>query len=516
MGKIKSAIITALLAAVIVVLAVFSIFSWQVPGSNGVKKYNSFINNVHLGGDLTGNATAILYPEGVISAAEYEFGIPERSDSFTEEELEEYTKEYNNYVNKYTNYGSIYVEKEVIDDNGGVDGLMETVANDAKVLSNRLNKKGYSSYSVSVLDEFTIMVSVPTGFTYAEYQNDEWTASSRSDKTAVIERTIEYLAYNGGLSLRNSVVGKAKYDNIITPVKVDVNTYFKSASQYSVGGTDAVKLTLTKLGREELKPISEKVVECEDDHAIGFYVGDYQLLSLTLNGSIDSRSFYITVSTSTSKLDAQNYAIVLDSVVNGDTIKLDYNSSDIQVVYTGAELGDNAALFLGLAILLILVIAIVGSIIKYKKLGAVQSIMIIMFALTFVVALMLLEIELTIAGLITAVLGLALMCGSNYYLFENVRKETLKGKTIQSSVKDGYKQSLFGILELHIILLIVSILLIFVGFGEISTIGLILFISTVASYVLYWFTRFMWYVISSLGKDKFKFCGFKREELEDD
>ena len=67
MGKIKSAIITAILLAAIVVLAFFATVSFPVAGSNGVKRFNSFISSIHLGSDFTGEATTVLYPEGVIS-----------------------------------------------------------------------------------------------------------------------------------------------------------------------------------------------------------------------------------------------------------------------------------------------------------------------------------------------------------------------------------------------------------------------------------------------------------------
>ena len=41
MGKIKSAIITAILLAAILVLGFFATVSCAVPNSNGVKRYNS-------------------------------------------------------------------------------------------------------------------------------------------------------------------------------------------------------------------------------------------------------------------------------------------------------------------------------------------------------------------------------------------------------------------------------------------------------------------------------------------
>ena len=191
---------------------------------------------------------------------------------------------------------------------------------------------------------------------------------------------------------------------------------------------------------------------------------------------------------------------------------LNYVESAPKIVYASSQLGDLAAPMLGVALLLIIAALIIFSIVRYKKLGLVNSLIILMFALTLVTASLLLEIQITIAVAFCAVLGLALLCVSNFVLFETVRKETKSGKIMQSAVKSGYKKLLAGVLELHLVLLVASILLTFVPVGELASCGLMFFVSVVASYLLYWFTRFMWYVTSSPVRNKFKFCGFVREE----
>lgn len=96
MGKVKSAIITALLVAAIVVLSLFAVISCDVPGSNGVKRYNSFISSIHLGGDLSGEAYTLLYPEGVISVSDYSL--------VAEDEANE---DYQEYKDKYVPHGGV-------------------------------------------------------------------------------------------------------------------------------------------------------------------------------------------------------------------------------------------------------------------------------------------------------------------------------------------------------------------------------------------------------------------------
>ena len=501
MGKIKSAILTAILVAGIVVLAFFATVSYTVPGSNGVKKYNSFITSIGLGGDLTGEAVATLYPEGVISDADYQFGIPDGSDE----------DKYNEYIDKYENFGSVWVEKEVLgENNANLEQIKADVKHDAKIISKRLENKEYSAYSVAVRDDFVIVVSVPTGYSYSDYNGGDFSTSSRSDKQTLISNTLKYLSYGGELSLRNSEVGVG-HDHILTPITADVNSYFKSFKTFSRAGTYAVRVNLTGSGAELFESVSAKVSAASNDKAVGFYIGDNQLLSLTLEETVSGSSFFITVS---NEAVAQDYATVLDSCINGNTLVLDYGTAnDIDIVYTGASLGQYSALFLFCAMLALVLAAIVYSIARYKLLGFVNAIIILMYSLTIIVALLLIDIQLTVAGAIFALAGLALLVGCNFVLFEKVRSETKKGKTMHAAISSAYKSLLKGILELHIVLIAVSLILALVCVGELASCGMIFFVASIASYILYWFTRFMWFVVSSTVQDKFAFGGFKREEF---
>ena len=507
MGKIKSAILTAILVAAIVVLAFFATVSYTIPGTDKVEKYNSFISKISLGSDLTGEAVAVLYPDGVISAADYEFGIPDR---------EEDEDKYNEYVDKYEKFGSVYVEKEALgeEDTEGKE-FIKSVKHDAEILSKRLGEKEYSAYSVAVRDDFTIVVTVPTNYSYADYRDTEYNMKEnpRSDKQTLISDAIKYLAYGGELSLRNSEVGVG-HDNILTPITADVNSYFKSFKAFSRGGNYAVKVSLTSEGVKQFEKISAQVSAASNDKSVGFYVGDNQLFPLTMEETVSSDTFYITAN---SKQAAVNYATVLNSCIKGNTLDLDYGTAnDIDVVYTSAALGDNAAIYLFCAVLAMIVAAIVYSAVRYRMLGFVNAIVTLIYSLAMVVAIMIIDIQLTIAGAIFALAGLALLVGSNFVLFEKVRVETQKGKTMQSAIKAAYKSLLKGTLELHIVLIAVSLIFALVCVGELAACGLIFFIGSIASYLLYWFTRFMWFVVSSTVQDKFAFCGFKREELEDD
>jgi preprotein translocase subunit SecD len=149
-------------------------------------------------------------------------------------------------------------------------------------------------------------------------------------------------------------------------------------------------------------------------------------------------------------------------------------------------------------------------------LGVVKAFGVLGYALAMVYLIYLLSIVVTVPVALTALAGVVLTACVDIYTFEAVRKETTLGRTFQSSVKTAYKKTWLGVLDLHVVLLITSICLLLIGVGEISACGFALMIVTVVSYLFYWLTRFLWHITITPAKDKFGFCGIKREAYEDD
>lgn len=486
MGKVKSAIITTLLVVAIVVLALFSTVSWPVSNTGTL---NSFVSSIHLGSDLSGDVNVMLYPEGVISASDYD--LIATGSTPTDKD-------------KYEARGGVYVEKDKLADE---KEFVASVENDAKVLSERFGQKGYSSYSVSVEDGgFAIKVAFPTNFTYSDLKRGASAGQEAGN-------TVQYLMLDGKLTIRNS----SEYEgssSVLPSVRDEASDLFKSVKVYSVAGNYYVRMAFTKEGIAKLK------ASITDDVTGYLFVGETGLNISIGSDALSSLSGNTLTLTASSKSGAEDYAILLSSVIESKLLKNKYNdstanSSTTPIAVTPA-FGKYAPVYLFGAILLVMCAAIVYSIVKYKKLGLVNALMVLAFSLAMVTAIMLIEIQVTIAGAFTAVLGLALMVFTNVRVFEAVRAETLTGKTISASIKSGYKKTLWTVLDLHIVLLVVSLLLTLVGVGEIASCGFIFFIATIASYVLYWFTRFIWYVTSSPAKDKFKFCGYDREAFDND
>ncbi|MGN1061192.1 MAG: hypothetical protein ACI4QN_05610 [Candidatus Coproplasma sp.] len=528
MGKAKSIVITVLLALVMAVAAFFAVVSFDVGGTS--KRYNSILSNVSLGADYTGYAYTTIYPEGVITASDYNGLVDEYSTAGGGSDLTD-------PATKYERCGNLYVDKDEYSD---IDALKADVASDAKILNARFGEKGYSSYNVAVEDGLSIKISVPTYFTYAEYNNfDE---DGRSSHLSVAQLALSALTSEGTLTLRTSdstidttdANGNTKtYDMVklgsdewvdtakatdssgntvktYSLSKEDVTSYFSSVTGGSIGSTPVLTFHFTAEGREKIKEITT-LVASSSSQTLYFFVGNTQLVGYSsCTSPIDSGS--ISLQTSDAET-ARNIAITLDSVVNGNAVKLQY--SDVSVSSQRSN-GEVSAILTLVAFILLLAGLAVFLIVKYKKLGALTSAIALLFALIEAYALQLLSITVTFAVVFTCAVLIALFTISCAVVFAEVKRLTLTGRTIQASIKEAYKNVLMTITDLHLVLVVVAILLAAVGVGEVAACGLISVIGVVASYVLYWFTRFMWYVTSSPEKDKFKFAGLKRVVYEDD
>ncbi len=520
MGKVKSAIITAIVCLAVLAMLFFAVVSFNY-GSSG-KRLNSVLSSISLGSEFTGDAETVIYPEGIITAREYELYIPEGEDA--DADSDEY-KEYKEYIDRYQpiENSDLYYDTEEIS-SSGLEEIKTQVQSDVKVIDSRLSEIGYSSYSVSVYNDYGIKIAVATGYSYADYANAAYLndENSASTKLSSISSVLSVLTLDGELSLRNDQ-GKSDYDKYDTGVNslvartVDITEYFKGVGTYSSGGTYAIKIKLTSDGKDAFYDITSTIVNDEyDSQTIGFYIGGDQLLSLTIEDAMDEKTFYITVGDEAS---AYCYAAVLDSVVNGNVIQLEYSSEisdSLTVTAPYSSGGKYAAIAVAVATLLLYIAAFVVLTIRYKKLGSVAGLSLLIYLLVMIYIVFLLGVELTMGGILMFLVGGALLSICNVASFEDVRYFVKHGNVMRNAVKQGYRRHLGAILDVHVVLALITLVLALALSGTIASYALVLLLGTIASYALYWFTRLMWYVTSSPQKNKFAFCGFKREVVDDD
>ncbi len=532
MSKVKSAIISAIVAIAIVVAAVFGVVSFN---TGETERYNSIASQISLGSDFTGYVYTTIYPEGVISQSDYNYLV---MDDGEKEEGEDSDAE------QYTQYGGVYYNPDEIDYDS-VEELAEAVAADAEVLASRFDERGLSDFIVSVRDGITILVGVPSGYSYAEYTGNDTTGLSEAESLSA--STIAYLICDGELTLRTSdtsitlesddededededsgstydvtrfedeytdcdILGDGSKTYPFVSPNEDAADYFSSVTTYTFGGTHVLNFNLTEYGQERIHYIST-LAASSDSQTIYVCVGDVQILSISCTSTIDSDVMQFSV---TSQSVARDTATILNSVVNGNALSVTYQSVP-DVLSSTATGGESAALMAFIACVALLVIFCAAAVIRYRKLGWVLTMSLFILALGLLYSLYLLEIQVTLAVLAVCAAVVVLFAVANLVVFAEVRSQCKTGKTMQAAVKAGYKRTLLGVLDIHIVILVAAILLAAVADGTVAACGLILVVGAIASYALYWFTRLMWHVCSAPCRDKFAFGGFKREVYGDE
>ncbi len=370
-------------------------------------------------------------------------------------------------------------------------------------MANRFDKKNLSFLNVSVKDDCTIQVSVPY---------------TVSDPDALFEQ----LGYSGEFTLRANEEITSR--PLLRPFgEHTMADYFSDASSMTSGSEGVVILTLTSLGREKVYDITNTLREDETDATLYFYVGEQQLIGLglsDLDDGLDQRTLYISGS-SESSLNAQtaeNTAIVLDSCIEDGTMNMSFTVGST-IDYTVGS-GEGAVIAAYVVFGVAMAAMFVFFLIRYRGLGLAHVYAFLSYLICMVMFVAFLPgMLLTASGLSAVAIGAVMMGLTNLYIFENIRKEFATGKTLESSVKAGYKRSLAPVLDVHILLFLLAFVLFFISVGEVATFCYVFLLAALTSGVsTVLLTRYYAYVFRGLvaRSRQYQFYGFKREVSDDD
>ena len=124
--------------------------------------------------------------------------------------------------------------------------------------------------------------------------------------------------------------------------------------------------------------------------------------------------------------------------------------------------------------------------------------------------------EITLGSMLIFLLGVVLINALHAYVYGAVKKEFSLGKTVESSVKGGYKKTLWTIVDIYVVLLLGSLAFL-VGVAGMHTLALqaLICVITGAFCSLLW-ARAINFIFLSASKNKFKYFRFVREDDDDD
>ena len=196
--------------------------------------------------------------------------------------------------------------------------------------------------------------------------------------------------------------------------------------------------------------------------------------------------------------DAETATWLANIINAGD---MPFELKDIESRTVGASLGADAlrtsliAGGIGLALVCIFMIII------YRLPGVLSVIALVGYMAVYCFLISFLRINLSLEGIAGAILSIGMAVDANVVIFERIKEELRAGKTVQTSIKSGFKGALTAVIDSNVTTLIAAIVLWILGTGSVQGFAKTLFLGVVLSmFSAILFTRFL--LVSTSG---FKF-----------
>ena len=257
-----------------------------------------------------------------------------------------------------------------------------------------------------------------------------------------------------------------------TPAKLewkdnDGNVIMEGANVVSAqaGYSDGQYVVSFKLDDEGKKTFASLTAE---------YDGTSKTITIELDGSVISTA---TVSNTIASGEGiiqggftQESATTLAMQIESGALPLEISESEVRSV--SATLGADAlskgvlagAIGVGLIVLFMLCI--------YRLPGLIASIALMFYILiTFFCILTLPGVQLTLPGVAGVILSIGMAVDANVIIFERIREEMRSGKSLRTSVENGFQKAFRAILDSNVTTLIATGTLIIFGTGSIKGFG---------------------------------------------
>ena len=140
------------------------------------------------------------------------------------------------------------------------------------------------------------------------------------------------------------------------------------------------------------------------------------------------------------------------------------------------------AIHSGIIAAIIGVVAVAGfMIIYYMMAGAIADVALILNIIILVGVMCSIDTTFTLPGIAGLVLTIGMAVDANVLIFERIREESAKGKSLRGALEAGYDRAFGTIFDSHVTTLISSVILIFMGTGSVKGFGVSLTIGVAAS-----------------------------------
>ena len=501
MGKKKSVVLMVLLTIVIVALCVITAFPvFTLPGTEGIKSWNPAVMQFDLGSELDGGHYAYYYPEGVIPETEY--------DILTEEQQSDYVQygESGLYLSTDMEKGILKADKLTLRDD-----FVENFNAAKDEICARFAAKGYVDYSVSVVDGCALRIELPTEETET---NTEYTSLQYANQAFTL------FAVTGDIGLE--IGGEAvKLDG----EEVHANKLIKSIKAKTQYNKVAyLEIVFTKAGQKVLKQFQSDVTAGTTDangtaiSTLDLTLGGESMMQITPDLIADDSVVKYSIAEAGDKRYVETLAILLNSAMENGGYDIEFTVSEART-FEAVYRGNNTLYFVFGAVGAMILALIVFAIVKMGRFGVVNAyaslsyIVITLLCFAFITSG---SFPISAGSVFIFLFGLILVNVFQYLIYNAIKKEFSLGKTVDSSVKGGYKKTLWLTIDVYAVLLLAALALLIGAAGlQIFAIQAIICVIAAAFCSLLW-ARGINFVFLSASKNKYKYFRFVREDDDDE
>ena len=497
MGKKKSVVLMVLLTIVIVVLTALTVFpAFPIPGT--VKKWNPVVLQYDLGSDLGGGYYAYYYPEGVVSETEYNSNLAVLDGDEKTDYEESYVQ-----IDGSTLYFSTDEKLGVTEDGALTQEFKDEFGVAAKEIAARFEAKGYSDYRVAVVEGYALRVELP--------------ASEESDKAST---AFSLLANTGELTLSK---GEAKIDPAdYVEDEADISDLIANVSVGTYYNTAYLKIEWTAAGKDMINEVKGSLsttseVNSGSGTTLDVYVGEAKLVQICSDHVMDSGEIRVLPVDGYNSDILKTYEILIDSALKTGGFDVTFTADTVR--YFVPLYGENVLTLLYIALAIALLAILVLPAVKMGRFGVVSGYSSLSYLIVVAMCFAFITngtFEITLGSVLIFLLGLVLVNAVQYAIYNAIKNEFNLGKTVESSVKGGYKKTLWGVIDLYAVLLLGALALL-IGAAGVHTLALqaLIVVVTCAFINLLW-ARAINFTYLSASKNKYKYFRFVREDDDDE
>jgi SecD/SecF fusion protein len=153
-------------------------------------------------------------------------------------------------------------------------------------------------------------------------------------------------------------------------------------------------------------------------------------------------------------------------------------------------------------------------VVYYRFLGVVAGLGLLVYAVYFLALIKVIPITMTLPGIAGLILTIGVAADSNIVIFERIKEEVRKGKSLLSAISVGYRRGIATIIDANVIILITSFILFVLATAGVKGFAFTLGVGTVVA--LFTAVLFTQAILAVLGRSKIlrspRFLGASEEQ----